>query len=230
MAKHLLYNPTMTKEELLASIQAHPSFRYCVIGLERGESDTPHFQGCVELKNSIRTNAQNKLLPNAHSEARHGTAKEADVYCQKGTQSKSEWQKLQWLGPTVGNEADFVTAGVRSCNQSCRSDLQDVVDLTKTGASLRQVACSFQEHFILHHRGIARYMRLIEKPRAQVNEVVVYYGSTGTGKSKHMRRMINEEDLYIWHPQQECWFHGYDRHVACLFEEFRGQLSWSFVL
>ena len=73
-------------------------------------------------------------------------------------------------------------------------------------------------------------MRLIEKSRSQVPEVVWYCGSTGTGKSKHMRRMINEEDLYIWHPQQECWFHGYDRHVACLFEEFRGQLSWSFVL
>ena len=215
MAKHLLYFKQY-KEELLPSIQAHPSFWYCVTGLERGESNTPHFQGYVELKNSIRTNAQNKLLPNAHSEAR--------------TQSKSEWQKLQWLGPTVGGEADFVTAGVRSCNQSCRSDLQDVVDLTKTGASLTQVACSFQEHFILHHRGIAKYMRLIEKHRAQVNEVVVYYGSTGTGKSKHIRRMINEEDLYIWHPQQECWFHGYDRQVACLLEEFRGQLSWSFVL
>ena len=152
------------------------------------------------------------------------------MYCQKGTQSKSEWQKLQWLGPTFGGEADFVTAGVRSCNQSCRSDLQDVVDLTKTGASLTQVASSFPEHFILHHRGIERYMRLIEKSRAQVPEVVVYNGRTVTGKSRHVRRMINEEDHFIWHPQQERWFDGYDRHVACLFVEFRGQLSWSFVL
>ena len=36
---------TRVKEELMASLQAHPSFRYCVIGLERGECGTPPLPG-----------------------------------------------------------------------------------------------------------------------------------------------------------------------------------------
>ena len=41
---------------------------------------------------------------------------------------------------------------------------------------------------------------------------------------------MNEDDPYIRHPQQIHWFDGYDRLVAWLFEEFRGQLSFPFVL
>ena len=87
-------NPTVFKEELLASLQTHPSFRYSVIGFEWSESGTsplppspsplpsslpthtptPHFHGHMELKNPVRSAASTDCYRGAHSEARLGSS------------------------------------------------------------------------------------------------------------------------------------------------------------
>ena len=109
-----LNNPHMSKEALLESLQSHPAFGYCVAGVERGDSGKRHFQGYLVMKAAVRTNVTNRLLPGSHCEARRGSAKEADLYCQKG----------EWLGPNFGRNADFITGGVRSRDQGCRTDLE----------------------------------------------------------------------------------------------------------
>ena len=73
-------------------------------------------------------------------------------------------------------------------------------------------------------------MRLIETPRNEVPVVTVFWCATGVGKSRRARQVIAGDDLYIWHPQQSTWFDSYDRHLSVLFEEFRGQLSFDFLL
>ena len=117
------------------------------------------FSGLLGAQELHQDSCEEQLLPNAHSESRLGSAKEADLCCQKGTQSEEEWHTFQWNGPNFGVEADFVTAGVGTREPGVRSDLRDVVDMIHTGASLRQLASNFPEQFILQHRGMERYTR-----------------------------------------------------------------------
>ena len=34
----------------------------------------------------------------------------------------------------------------------------------------------------------------------------------------------------MWHPHQDRWFDDYDQHHSVIFEEFRGQLPFAFIL
>ena len=130
----------------MASLQAHPDFRCCVIGLERCDCGSLYFQGYLELSCSIRTNVRNKLLPPArHCEARRGSAKAADLYCQNCLQSRGEWRRAYWLGPTFGVEAGFTQAGVRSLREGHRSDplgvLENYRSLSVVASQLVEALC-----------------------------------------------------------------------------------------
>ncbi len=203
--------------------------RYAVIGLETSSSGTQHFQGYVEFTNSISSATKNKLLLGAWSVSRRGSAEEADMYCRKGEQPHAEWQELKWRGPTFGLNADFVNAGERSLPEGKRTDLDEVVSLIRDGATLRTVVDAYPVQYIKYYRGIEKYMRLIEAPRCEVPTVTVFWGSSGIGKS-YRARLEAGNDCYVWHPQQESWFDGYDAHRSVIFEEFRGQLPYGFVL
>ena len=54
--------------------------------------------------------------------------RQGDLCCLKGLQSRGEWRRAYWLGPTFGVEADFIQAGVRSLRQGHRSDLLGVLE------------------------------------------------------------------------------------------------------
>ena len=214
---------------MVCIVENSTCIRYAVIGLETGMSGNRHFQGYVEFKNSISSATKNKLLPGAWSVPRRGSSEEADMYCQKGEQPHAEWQEHKWAGPTFGLNADFVNAGERSLPEGKRTDLDEVVALIHDGANLRKVAETFPSMYIRFHRGIEKYMRLIEEPRCEEPTVSVFWGSSGIGKSRRARLEAGD-DPYIWHPQQEAWFDGYDSHRSVIFEEFRGQLPYGFLL
>lgn len=58
---------------------------YMVVGNEKGEEGTPHFQGFVSFKKNMRLAACKKLLPRAHWEikSKHSTFKQTTDYCKK---------------------------------------------------------------------------------------------------------------------------------------------------
>lgn len=74
----------------------------------------------------------------------------------------------------------------------------------------------------------------LAKKRKTAPKVVVLHGPTGTGKSHTARaelsELYEEDDIYIWHPQQGTWFDGYEGQRGVLFEEFRGQIPFGFLL
>jgi len=75
--------------------------------------------------------------------------------------------------------------------------------------------------------------RLCKRRKAQP-DVIVLHGPTGTGKSHTARQeledLYGEDDVYVWHPQQGKWFDGYEGQSGVIFEEFRGQLPFGFML
>lgn len=57
--------------------------KYMIVGIEKGENDTPHYQGYVRLENQMSFSAFKKKLPRAHIEkARAGDYDNRD-YCSK---------------------------------------------------------------------------------------------------------------------------------------------------
>ena len=112
-----------------------------------------------------------------------------------GKQPHSEWQEHQWVGPIFGLNADFVSAGERSLLEGKRTDLDDVVALVRDGATLRTVAEASPVMYIRFHRGIEKYMRLIEAPRSEVPTVSVFWESSGlvnfVNTSRSWRRSLH---------------------------------------
>ena len=168
--------------------------RCAVIGLERGCEWHAALPGLVEFHYrqlgalfhySILGALKNKLLPGV---PRYGSAEAADMYCQKGEQPCAEWEAYKWRGPAFGLHADFVQAGDRSTNEIRRTDLEAFVDLIRDGANMRTVVNAYPVQYIERHRVIEKYMRMIGRPRCEVPTVVVYWGTSGLGKSHRARR------------------------------------------
>jgi hypothetical protein len=96
------------------------------------------------------------------------------------------------------------------------------------GSSLRDIAEAHPATYIRLHRGIGALRNVLGASRNAPPEVLVYWGLTGTGKSRRARE--ETVDPYVWGPEMGQWFDGYDQHTHCIFEEFRGQLPFGFLL
>ena len=105
-------NPSMTKEEQLERPEGPRRLPVFCHWIAARSERYATFSGLLGAQELHQDSCEEQLLPNAHSESRLGSAKEADLCCQKGTQSEEEWHTFQWNGPNFGVEADFVTAGV----------------------------------------------------------------------------------------------------------------------
>lgn len=205
-----------------------PAVSYWVFGEEVGDSGTPHLQGYCEFKYPTKFSTVKKKLPTAHIEERIGTAKDASNYCKKGEQSKTEWKQWKDGGPHFGLNAKVHEGGEIS-NQGKRNDLSPAVEMIREGKRMRTVAQECPETFVRFHKGLIALQAQLVEPRTGPPTVKVFYGSTGSGKSKLAREWLGE-DFYDWWPAQEKWFDGYEGEKNVIFEEFRGQFPFGMML
>lgn len=117
-------------------------YQYCVYGRETAPTTgTPHLQGYVNFRTKRAFNAIKELLgQSAHIESAKGTDQQNRTYCIKG--------------------GDFVEYGTPR-GQGHRSDLENVVDLIKSGRTIKEIAESETVQFIKYYRGIERTWQLI---------------------------------------------------------------------
>lgn len=125
----------------------HPKERYVVWQLERGESGTSHIQGYVELTQKSRLAAMTKWLPGSHFEERRGTAQQAVAYVTKAA--------TRVEGP--------FHRGEQGGHQGKRTDLKEVQDAIRAGASKLEIYDKFPEV-------AARYPRYVDDFTKMVNE------------------------------------------------------------
>lgn len=74
-----------TQEEL--DVLSGMDVEYMIYGLEHLEEGTPHVQGYVVFKSSIRRSTLQRRIPRAHWEVARGTTQENIVYCSKEDKS-----------------------------------------------------------------------------------------------------------------------------------------------
>lgn len=175
---------------------------YIVWGYEKGKKEeTPHIQGYVEFDKAKTFLTVKKLLGDkAHLEGRKGTAKQASKYCMK--------------------DGHFIQKGVLSTDrQGARVDL-DYVRTNALTEGMRHVTSFYNAQQI---RVAEKFLTYNEEPRKWKPTVKVYWGESGTGKSKRCRDDEEDEDIYVKN-DGTMWWDGYDAHEVVIIDDFRG--SW----
>ena len=188
---------------LEALVEERPGINYIVIGVEVGQEGTEHLQGFVSFEKKVSQSRAKKIIGRrAHLERAKGSPLQAAEYCKK--------------------DGKFVESGTCPKGQGARSDLIEIAEKVKQGCSVRDIAQQHPGSFIRYSTGIARLFSFSPPERQQPPAVWVFWGKTGSGKTRRVHEFVAREQLWI-HPGDR-WFDGYDRHPAVLFDDFCG--SW----
>lgn len=171
---------------------------YGIIGKEVGESGTPHLQCYVQCRARRSLVYLKRSLGNrCHFEIARGSPEQNRKYCSK--------------------EGKFSEFGEYK-TQGQRTDIVSFVDSAKKGIS-------WEEALESHPNVIARYGRFADRvigrycvSRDWVPEVYVYWGETGTGKS----RKAFEEAVNPYVHSGGNWFDGYQSEADVIFDDFGG--------
>lgn len=186
-------------------IREHKHFRYSVFQLEDASS-TPHYQGYIEFKSTVRFAGVKRLLSKAHWEPRRGTQADAIAY------SKKEDTRVS--GP--------YEQGIAGGRQGKRTDIDDAVDILIGSRSITDVIAEHPVAFIKYHRGMERLLEATVAQRAGQPKCVLLYGPTGTGKSRWAQAHYPDA---FWKTPNSKWFDGYLDQTTVIMDEFCGARS-----
>lgn len=173
---------------------------YIVVGKE-GTDNTPHLQMYVEFERRLTIRQVKVILGSrCHLEGRRGTAKQASVYCKK----EGDW---------------FEEGEISSDNSGARTDLESLKETLDAGKSIVEISDEHFGQYMRYRRSIHSYIALHAKPRQWVTTVKVFWGKTGSGKT---RKCYDEALSAIYtHPGGQ-WFDGYQGQEYALFDDFGG--------
>jgi len=188
---------------------------YLVIGLERGDSGTPHIQGYVEfLTRSTAATVRDTLGGRAHIELRRGSGAEAANYCKKD-----------------GTFFEYGTIFVG--NRGKRTDLERIKERIKAGASDLDIAEEFFSPWCQYRRAFTAYRSLLSPPIARPNlEVYCLWGAPGCGKTRFATEYATNRKLDFWmssDPELR-WFDGYAGERVAILDDFRGDAPAATIL
>lgn len=169
---------------------------YLVVGIEQGESGTPHLQGYVYFKEAKTFTSVKKKLPRAHIEVSKGTAEDNRLYCSKDNNLLVECGDIP--------------------RQGARTDIEKVIQDLKEGSNMRAVIDKARS--IQSVKMAEVWLKYNEEGRDFQPEVRWYHGSTGSGKTKSAVEWLGP-DYYT--PLNFKWWEGYDAHENVLLDEVR---------
>lgn len=176
-----------------------------------GQSGTPHLQGYLELPKKQRLVALKQFdgLDGAHFERRRGTGQEAIDYCKK--------------------DGNFFEFG-QPQRPGRRRDLERVRAALDNGSTVLQAVGDDFGLFLQYRKGLDAYRKSRILPRAWKTINIVYWGPTGTGKTRWVFDCCMDRALFVYAGSSptSVWFDGYDGHELVLFDDFRGHETIKF--
>ncbi len=191
--------------------------RYGVAQLEVApDTGRQHVQFYLEFTTGVRMAHVKRIVDDhaCHLEKRHGTRDQAREYCRK--------QDSRAPGAEPYEVGDWEAGGAGT-----RNDLAAVQAALDAGTPMSQVA---QEHFkewVRYHGAFDRYCLITKPERSWEMEIHVFWGKSGSGKSK---RAFDENPGAYWMPPNAQWFDGYVGQSTIVVDDFYGWLPWSFLL
>ncbi len=204
-----LNNPKRTHGQLMNKFKKlGKKLRYLVFQKEKGEDGTPHYQGYVEFTTGYRFTMVKALMNRAHWEPRRGTRDQARDYCMKGdTREEGPWEQGQWNMKGMGN----------------RTDLDNVAAFAN-GKTALAVYNEFPASYMKYSKGIDKIVFMTRPRRVLAPTVYLYYGPTGTGKTRMCYDDHGLDTMYRKAPQTT-WFDGYMGQDVLLLDDFSGASS-----
>ena len=180
--------------------------QYLICGVEVGEKKTKHLQCYVQFKKKKRFTAVKKIWPTAHIELARGKPKQNVDYCSKEGKSHEHGECLN--------------------GQGTRSDLDDIKRLVDENCSLTEIRDHHYGSFIRYQKSIRSDRELVRPHRTQPTELHIYWGATGTGKSK---KCNDDFPQAYWKPYGK-WWDDYDGQETVIIDEYYGWLPFSVML
>lgn len=194
------YTPE-TYKKILESLE---EAQYYVIGKEVGESGTPHLQGFVHFKNSLRFAAIKKKLPASHLSTRKGTFAQAADYCKK--------------------EGDYVEHGSLPLDPKAKGVLEQerwsTILTNARAGNLEAIAEEEPQVYVRMYstlRRIAQDSIPIQERLPELSNLWIH-GPPGTGKSWFARTLGSEDELYFKNLNK--WWCGYKGEDVVIIEEW----------
>jgi len=181
--------------------------KFIIYSYEIGAQGTPHLQGYVVMRSSTGIGPVKRILGNAvHLEPTRGTPEENIAYCSK-LDDTHLYGPFEW--------------GVRP-RPGKRSDLDDLCDMVKSGASDLQIATDHPAGYARYANHISKYRLAVHIPKQRDVLGIVLWGATGTGKTHWVYNNWPMDQIFrvSWNPAGVCWFDGYQLEPVLLFDDF----------
>nr|WAE42743.1 MAG: replication associated protein [Cressdnaviricota sp.] len=216
---------------------------YVTYGFETAPTTgTPHLQGYAESDKPRSTTWWKNQLGQRISDIqkRLGTQEQAIKYCQKGEQSKDEWNEWKekgggWLGPNWGLNANFVEHGEKAKigKKGQRNDLPIIRDIImKDHGTMLNVIDACTGYQALRGGQIMLSYRPMKK-RREKRYIHWYHGATGFGKTDlaYVEACEGTDDEPYWSNDSLKWFDGYCGQKRVIFDDYRPRMvTFEFML
>lgn len=173
-----------------------------------------HWQLYCEFVGQWRITQIKKAFGNTvHIEVRRGSQKQAIQYCQK---------EETYVGKRF-------TYGVPK-EQGKRNDLEAVNDMIKAGKTLIEINDEMPTMIMKYSRGIKESMFINDSKKKEFRKVKtsVYYGKTGTGKTK--KATEENKDYFKLDKANNIWFDGYYGQKCLIIDDFYGWIPFGMLL
>ncbi len=164
-----------------------------------------HLQGYVEFadKTTFKQTKEIFGLRDVHLALARGNSDENKLYCTKEPRSGGPWE-----------EGEPKARGKGRTPTTLSGLLQDV----RVGKTELLIATKYPCHWLRHQSAILRYRNLLQIRRSWKTKLIVYHGSTGTGKSR-LAQILTRRSAWMWTNDAK-WFDGYDGHRDAIFDDF----------
>lgn len=181
-------NPTNNDDKQLRNLCTDNLVDYLCYGREN-EDKTYHYQGYVELSKPQRFSWIKKRLKRAHLESRKGSRTQARDYCFKEDPNPFEYGT--WKPDKQGQRNDLIAV------KKLLED--DEVDI-------REIAAEHFESFCKYNKFFDKYRSWHERQRTWETKVLVFWGDTGTGKTRKAFEMVDAKQIdyangFFEHPE-----------------------------
>ncbi len=211
----------------LESLGKSDGVKFLIYQREVGSgTGTPHLQGYVEFSSTQRMAGGKRILGcgnTIHLERRAGTREQAIKYCEK------DESRVDATVPYI-----FGVRG-RLGGQGGRTDLAAVAESARNGATTADMYAAHPVAMIQYTRGINCMMEHYSKKRKQdVTPIVeIYYGFTGTGKTRKVYDDYDTDEIYLMpRPGEDgkLWFDGYHGQKVILLDDFYSWVKYDTLL
>lgn len=212
--------------------------KYLIFGVERGDlSNRRHFQVFCAFENQVYLkrvkevfDIEYMLFEEDPESPNFGEIIGEQVYQGSYFACKGNVQQNRTY---CSKGSDYMEWGEVPVGQGHRTDIEQVRELAKAGKSYVEIVDEVPSA-MRYAAGLEKYMKALNAKQAQdrgwkKKSVVIWYGETGSGKTRAAKEGKEDSDIFIWSSAMGKNFDGYETQSRIIIDEFIGDLPITFM-